>query len=150
MTDPPTPKCFVFFIIGQHNIFVVKCKKNHHFYILFPFIHQVIHQCHENPPSNWPEGAYALMGRQDLSAQAKLREKKERVVREPVRKQKVRNQVELWAIYSDKITVWKKNKAAISFTFDLHCKATAACSLFRIVVLFDEGRSVGIFFKLIF
>ena len=58
------------------------------FGIVLPLL-EVIHQCHENPPSNWPEGAYALMGRHDLSAQAKLRENGEQVVKESVAKPKV-------------------------------------------------------------
>ena len=58
------------------------------FGIVLPLL-EVIHQCHENPPSNWPEGAYALMGRHDLSAQAKLRENGEQVVQESVSKPKV-------------------------------------------------------------
>ncbi|XP_038074683.1 anaphase-promoting complex subunit 1-like isoform X2 [Patiria miniata] len=40
---------------------------------------EAIYRCRENPPSSWPEAAYVLMKRQDLSAQARLpRDKKRR------------------------------------------------------------------------
>ena len=39
---------------------------------------EAIYQCREKPPSYWPEEAYVLMKRQDLSAQARLLKEKKR------------------------------------------------------------------------
>ncbi|XP_077996954.1 anaphase-promoting complex subunit 1-like [Glandiceps talaboti] len=40
-------------------------------------LHDAIYQCRAEPPADWPETAYMLIGRQDLSAEARLLEKKD-------------------------------------------------------------------------
>ncbi|XP_070577566.1 anaphase-promoting complex subunit 1-like [Ptychodera flava] len=40
-------------------------------------LHDAIYHCRSNPPADWPETAYMLIGRQDLSAEARLLDKKD-------------------------------------------------------------------------